>query len=118
MSKSQSVLRLANAVLILSEEIGSRWPFEEKHYPPLAEVPNGGQRRFSFLHMTLHLMKEAGILARIEERAQHRQGHDLPRRDWLRVQRLAMKAIVTGFRLLEVSGGTAEDLIRYIRRSQ
>lgn len=105
---------MIHALRQIQNEVTEAWPFNEHHY---ASLKGNTAPRFSFVHMILHVVKEAGLLARIEERAQHRQGKKLSVRDERRVERLAMKIIVTGFRLLSLTDGDLAALERYIKRS-
>lgn len=96
--------------------IRTTWPFDDAHYPSLIGKSDMDVNRFGILHMVLHITKEAGVLARIHERRQHRHAEKLSKRELSRVRKIAMKTIVSGFRLFMLAGGTAQELEMYVAR--
>lgn len=101
----------------LMKTVDRFWPFNQVHYPKLKGCSDVAVRNFGRVHMTLHVAKEAGTLAKIQERHEHRGAKNLTQRDWDRVKKLAMKIIVSGFRLFVLAGGTPRELEKYITKS-
>lgn len=102
----------------IAKAIQNHWPFDQNHYPELKDKSKNEVTKFALHHMTLHVCKEGGTMARIHERAQHRPKWSLPFREKNRLKKLAMKVIVSGFRLFHVTGGSPEELERYINKQK
>lgn len=88
------------------------WPWTPKSYPILGKMRKTAREAFKRQHLLLHLGKQLGKLAAVQEYDDHGNATFLNNRVYL-IEHLA-KMLTTLLHLAHVMGITAEELEKYI----